>query len=360
MLLARRRVAAYRPFHHAALESAPRALMSREDPTRSMNSGASQGVGTRIVADIGGTNARFATVGKSPRQLERIEVLTCADYPRIDDAIDAYLDRSGITGVTGVCLAVAGPTDEDMIDLPNNDWRFSRASLEAGIGCPLIVVNDFTAQAMCVDLLLENELRWFGDPRPEGKGFRAVLGPGTGLGVAFQTPGGEIVPSEAGHVSFAPTDNHGIELLKALHERCGRVSIERILSGPGLENLYWANARLDRPGTDAPPRRAEEITALAEAGDVLALRTVADFLDILAAFAGDMALTAWATGGVYLSGGVLGKLMPFLEETRFRSRFRDKGRFRSFCDRVPVSWIRAEHPGLLGCSAALVAAERST
>lgn len=310
--------------------------------------------GVRIVADIGGTNARFATIGSTERALERIEVLACADYPRIDDAINAYTRKHELQRVAGVCIAVAGPVGQDRIELPNSHWAFSRKALQSAIGAPLTVINDFTAQALCIDLLREDEVAWLGAPRPAGRGYRAVIGPGTGLGVALQTPAGEVVPSEGGHVGFSPTNEHEIDLLRLLLRRYQRLSIERILSGPGLENLYWANARLEQPdASELPARRAPEIARLAEAGDALAQKTVADFFDILATFAGDIALIAWATGGVYLSGGVLAGLMQLFDGTRFRVRFEDKGRFRGFCETVPIARITAEHPGLLGCCAAL-------
>lgn len=312
--------------------------------------------GVRIVADVGGTNARFATVGSAPPELERVEVVACADYPGIEEAISGYLRRHGIDTVLGVCLAVPGPVEEDPIDLPNSPWSLDRAELEPRIGAPLLVLNDFTAQALSIDLLRNEELTWVGSPRPPDKAYRAVIGPGTGLGVAVQTPAGDIVPSEGGHVSFAPTNHHEIELLRELLERYGRVSAERVLSGPGLENLYWANERLLDPGSEPPDRPAPEIAQMAARGHPVARRTIADFLDILATFAGDVALLAWATGGVFLSGGVSGKLMEFSDVGRFRARFEDKGRFREFCERVPVAWITAEHPGLLGCVAAVRAA----
>lgn len=320
-----------------------------------MNSPTSTGplprsAGARVVADVGGTNARFATVGSSHRELEGVDVLACADYQGLDAAIAAYLRDHGVDAVSSVCLAVPGPVEGDTINLPNSHWSFSRAELEADVGAPLVVLNDFTAQALCLDLLGEEELAWIGDPRPDEKGFRAVIGPGTGLGVAIQSPGGDVVPSEGGHVSFAPTNQHQIGLLRELLGRYGRVSAERVLSGPGLENLYWANAKLGDYGPDLQERRAPEIARLGEQGDRLALETIQDFFDILAAFAGDIALLAWASGGVFLSGGIIGKLEGFFDADRFRARFEDKGRLRDFCERMPVAWITAEHPGLLGCA----------
>ncbi|HSM06435.1 MAG TPA: glucokinase [Longimicrobiales bacterium] len=313
------------------------------------------GPGARIVGDFGGTNARLATLGDTDDALERITVLACADYPHIHDTIRAYLDRHEITEVERVCLAVAGPVDADVVRLPNNGWRFSRKELEATLGAPLTVINDFTAQALCVQLLHPGELSWIGAPRPRPDGIQVVIGPGTGLGVAVRLPSGEVVPSEGGHVGFAPTNTHEIELLRVLLERFGRVSIERLVSGPGLENLYWARSRLDGDPAagSAPTVSAQDVSALAEAGDERALRSVNDLLDLLATFAGDMALANWATGGVYLSGGALRKLMGFLKPERFRARFEAKGRFSGFCADVGVAWIAADHPGLVGCAAAL-------
>ncbi len=308
-----------------------------------------------LVADVGGTNARFATVAGGAGELHRIEVLRCADYPHIDDAIDAYLSMHGIETLSEVCVAVAGPVDQDLADLPNNHWAFSRRALERSLGARLTVINDFTAQALSIDVLGADQLVWFGTPRAVDPGIRTVLGPGTGLGIAVQMVDGDIIPSEGGHVGFAPANEHEIEILGALLPRYRRVSAERLLSGPGLENIFWANRRILHPeesvGREVPPAR--EIGRLAAEGDPLALRAVHDFFDILASFAGDVALFTWSTGGVYLSGGVVRKLSAFLDIERFRARFEDKGRFTRFCETVPLAWITHEYPGLLGCAAAL-------
>lgn len=309
---------------------------------------------TRIVGDLGGTHARFATLGCTG-YLERVDVLACADFPRFEDALAAYRDEHGIRAVAEICLAVAGPAERDPVGLLNNHWSLSRRSLEESLGARVLVINDFTAQALSIEVLGEDDLLWLGTPRPQAPGIRGVVGPGTGLGVAIQMPSGEVVPSEGGHVGFSPVSEHQIDLLRALHSRYRRVSVERLASGPGLENLYWANHRLRSGVVDegAGHRSAPEIGALARQGDPLALRSVEDFFDIFATFAGDLALMAWTQGGIYLSGGVLRHLMPFFDPERFRARFEDKGRFTPFCETVPMAWIRAEHPGLLGCSVAL-------
>ncbi len=310
--------------------------------------------GARVVADVGGTHARFAMLTPAGG-LEGVEVMSCADFPTIEDAIDAYFRSHAVERPAEVCLAVAGPVDQDPVDLPNNHWAFSRHELEKRLGAPLTLINDFTAQALSVDLLAEGDVTWIGTPRPHERGTRVVVGPGTGLGVAIQVADGEVLSSEGGHVGFAPSSDHEIEILRALRTRFRRLSAERLLSGPGLENLYWANWHLRRGQDEAAwtPVTAREVAGLAARGEPLALQTIEDFLDILASFAGDLALTAWATGGVFLSGGILPKLAALFDLQRFRDRFEDKGRFTRFCETVPIGWIRFEHPGLLGCSAAL-------
>lgn len=311
--------------------------------------------GATVVADFGGTNARFATVGDTPRDLEGVEVFRCADHPSLEGAVEAYLQKRHIHNLAEVCIAVAGPVDKDLVDLPNNHWIFSKSQLEAHLGAPLTVINDFTAQALAVDHLVPEEIYWLGAPRPSGQGIRTVIGPGTGLGVAIQMPSGEIIPSEAGHVGFAATSEHEIALLRALFSRYRRVSIERLVSGPGLENIYWANRRIAHPEPEADQvrRSPREIAEMAHNGDPMAQESIEDFFDILASFAGDMALATWATGGIYVSGGVVQKLNKYLDAERFRARFEDKGRFTRFCEEVPVAWIRAEYPGLLGCAVAV-------
>ncbi|MBT8403710.1 MAG: glucokinase [Gemmatimonadetes bacterium] len=311
--------------------------------------------GAVLIADIGGTNARFALVGDTPRDLRGIEVLACADFEGIEDGIARYLERQGVDRIVEACLAVAGPVHEDQVDLPNSHWDFTRSGLRAHLDAPLTILNDFTAQALAIDVLdPDDEVEWIGEPRPREGGVRTVIGPGTGLGVAIQTPRGEVVPSEGGHIHFAPTDNHEIELLRLLIPRYRRVSVERLVSGPGLENLFWANLHLDPGPGDmpGPNRSAKEVVNLAHGGNPTALQAIEDFFDVLAAFCGDMALTSWATGGIYLSGGMMHRLRPFLDPERFRARFEDKGRFTRFCETVAVGWIKVDHPGLLGCAAA--------
>lgn len=310
----------------------------------------------KIVGDIGGTNARFACVTDAGNFYHKLKIYPCLDFPNFQDAIQYYIDYlKNLEDLADfelqeVCLAFAGPIYHDIIDLPNNHWSFSRTKLQRVLGVPVKIINDFTAQTLCLDLLAEDELEWFDEMRPKGNAIRSVIGPGTGLGVSIQMGNGEIIPSEAGHVAFAPRSPHQMELLKLLWTRYERVSIERILSGSGLENLYWANSII--AGKEAN-QAAPEILNLAKQGDDVAEKTIADFFQILACFSGDMAMTAWASDGVYLSGGILPKLWEFFDIQKFRERFQDKGRFSAFCSTVPIAIVQAKQPGLLGCVAAL-------
>lgn len=310
----------------------------------------------KIVGDIGGTNARFACVTDEGNFYHKVKIYACADFPNIDDALESYIDHlrtlsvDGVVQLQEVCLAIAGPVYNDIIDLPNNHWEFSRTKLQRSVGVPVQVINDFTAQTLSLDLLADDELLWFDDMRPTGNNIRAVIGPGTGLGIAIQTVSGEIIPSEAGHIAFAPRTEHQMEILKLMWTRHKRVSVERILSGQGLENLYWANSCI--AGSESN-QKAADILELAKNKDSHAINALEDFFKILACFAGDIALSAWASDGVYLSGGILPKVWEFFDADKFRERFQSKGRFSDFCRTVPIALIKAEQPGLLGCVAAL-------
>jgi glucokinase len=304
----------------------------------------------QIVADIGGTNARFAYVQAHDDELLGIEIFPCADFPFFVDAIRAYMERGHVESVDKICLAVAGPVESDLIDLPNNHWTFSRTELQSSLGVSVTIINDFSAQVLCIEGLTSSELQWIGGARPKGGQVKAVVGPGTGLGVSAMLPGGEIIPSEAGHVGFAPNDDHEADLLKVLWQRYERVSVERVLSGMGLANLYWANCMLDGHERELP---APDVTAGAHAGDPCCVRAVDDFFTILASVAGDVALMMGAVDGVYLSGGILPRLLDLLDEDLFRRRFDNKGRFTEICSEIPVAIVLAQHPGLSGCVAAL-------
>jgi glucokinase len=304
----------------------------------------------QIVADIGGTNARFAHVSTNSDELLGIEILASADFPQFIDTIRHYIERAQLSHIDTICLAVAAPVSQDWIDFGNNHWAFSCAKLREALGIPITLINDFDAQALSIEGLAESELLWIGEPRPSENSVRAVLGPGTGLGVSGLLPGGHIVPSEAGYVGFSPLDDHQDSLHKILRQRYGRVSIEHVLSGMGLSNLYWANSKLLGYDRELSPA---EITAKAKTGDACSLKTVDDFFAILAAVAGDVALMMGASGGVYISGGIVPRLLEDFDAKDFRHRFNDKARVSGLCASTPLAIVLAQQPGLRGCVVAL-------
>ena len=310
-----------------------------------------ESAGWHIVADIGGTNARFALASQAEAPLQCVSVFRCADFVHFEDALEAYqaaLRERSAPQVLSVCLAVAAAVHKDLISLTNHSWQFSRRALQTALGIPVHVLNDFTAQALCLPALGDADVQWL--RRAQGRphaAARTIAGPGTGFGGATLTAAGEVVESEPGHCSFAPVTEHEVQLLQVLWRRHPRICVEQLLSGPGLANLYWANAVLS-----GNPRELEAaaIVKAAEHGDVLALQTLRDFSGILGSVCGDIALSMGSLGGFYLSGGVLEKLGALFDQTLFMTRFVDKGAFRSWCSEVPVARVTLAWPGLLGCA----------
>lgn len=310
-----------------------------------------------LVGDIGGTNARFALAeleGPTPHVGEAVG-LKVADYPRATDAIAAFLAARGLDRPPAVAvIAVAGPVRRGAIDFTNSDWLLSEADLLA-LGCDQArLINDFAALALAAPLLAGADLRAVGpeEAGPSG-GTIAVLGPGTGFGVSAlvrDDRGEAVLSTEGGHVGFAPTDEVEVELLRRLSARHGRVSVERILSGAGLDELHECLRAMD--GLPPEPVAPARITAAALAGDPAALRSVERFCAILGGVAGDFALAYGATGGVLVAGGIAPRIIDILQASAFRARFEDKGRFRDYLAAVPTRVIVRPHAALLGAARA--------
>lgn len=304
----------------------------------------------QLVADIGGTNIRFACVRPDEDELLNIANFQCEEFPRLEDAIAAYLNAIPAHRIIRVCLAVAGPVTGDTVALTNNPWTFSKKELQRTLGVEVLIINDFSAQAYCLDLLKPEELEWLGSPRPTGKNLRVVIGPGTGLGVAGMTAKGEVIPTEGGHISFAPQNPHEIALLQEIWKQYPHVSIEHLLSGPGLCNIYNANNPGSTPDAERTPA---DITTGAMSGDEKCTQTVTDFLAILAAVAGDFAMAMGALDGVYVTGGILPRISSLIDRQLFRSGFTAKGQYETYCAKIPLAFITADNPGLRGCIGAL-------
>lgn len=310
-----------------------------------------------LVGDIGGTNARFALVeleGASPRPREATG-LKVADFPSATDAIATFLASQGLDRPPQVAvIAVAGPVRGGAIDFTNSDWLLSEGDLLA-LGCEQArLINDYAALALAAPLLGGEDLRVVGpDVAGQTGGAIAVLGPGTGFGVSALVRDGRseaVLSTEGGHIGFAPTDEVEIELLRRLSARHGRVSIERLLSGAGLDELHDCLQAME--GRTAGPSAPARITAAALAGDPAALRSVERFCAILGGVAGDFALAYGATGGVLVAGGIAPRIIDLLRASAFRTRFEDKGRFRDYLAAIPTRVIVRPHAALLGAARA--------
>ena len=309
-----------------------------------------------LVGDVGGTNARFALVEAGTMTPVRGHVLKNDQFPSLVAAISAYLVQEGNAQPTRAAIDIAGPVTGDHVKLTNRGWDFSTEAVRRELGLrELIILNDFEALALACPFLPADATEPVG-PRgaPVAGAAMAVLGPGTGLGVAGVVPGRGrwiAVPGEGGHVEMATNIPRLRPALEVAYRQRSRVSAEHWMCGPGLLRMAAdvAEAEGRAIGWTAP----EELVAAA-ASDPFAREMVELFLDQLASVAGDVALTFGARGGVYLGGGVLDHLTPYLDPERFVARFRDKGRLSSFLDGVPLLRITAPTPALFGCTAKLL------
>jgi glucokinase len=310
---------------------------------------------TFLVGDVGGTNCRLATAVFSGGSivLGPVQRFKCADFSTAEEVIDAFLARgSAIASINASVIAVAGPVSNGMVQSTNMPWRMSEAALEGhGFG-RVKLINDFTALVLSIPHLGAEDLRTIGAPEPRRSNeTAAVIGAGTGFGagaLARGLDGHAAIPTEGGHVSFAPVDEVEIEILRILTRRFGRVSVERLLSGPGLINLRHALAVIEgRPSADLHP---EEIVRGAEAGDALSAAAVDRFCAIYGSVAGDFALAYGARGGVFLGGGIAPAILGRLQTGSFRRRFEEKGRFQDYLAAVPTAVIINSNAALLGAA----------
>jgi glucokinase len=306
----------------------------------------------RLVTDIGGTNARFALVGADGRPRDE-RTLKTRDYPGVVEAARTYLYGRDIESAV---LVVAGPVESDQIRLTNCPWSFSLEATKAALEVEeLLAINDFVAQALAVPELEPDDVVQLRGGAPLLDRAVAVIGPGTGLGVAglLRVDGRwRPIPTEGGHVSFAPRDELEIRILQELKRRFGHVSNERLLSGPGLVNL--ANALAVIQGAAFSLSEPEEVvTRAAEQQCAVSIEAIHRFCSLLGAAAGDLALTLGARGGVYLTGGMISHLGSWFETETVIDAFLDKGRFRAYLDPIPVYRIRRQDIGLLGAAVAV-------
>jgi glucokinase len=311
-----------------------------------------------LVGDIGGTNARFARVVDGA--VCDVRTLRVADHASAADALALYLRQIGWRGpLARMTLAIAGSVEGDRVRLTNGGWEFSVAQLAQTLAAgSMQLLNDFEALAWAAPHLRAADLLHLGGGSIDARLPLAIIGPGTGLGVAGCIPdgrGGWIpLPTEGGHVTLAPANDFESDILRLVRTEYPHVSAERLISGIGLPRLHAAIATLR--GAPVEALTPEEITtrALARA-DAVCEATLDSFCAMLGTVAGNLALTLGARGGVFLAGGIAQHMRGALPGSRFRERFEAKGRFASYLAPIATVLITAEHAALVGCAAAAAA-----
>ncbi len=306
-----------------------------------------------IVADIGGTNARFSRVSLANLCLDKVAVYPCATFASLADALQHYQQEQQLTALQHVAIAIACPVTGDDVSMTNFHWQFSISAMQRQLGLSrLLVMNDFTAVAMSLPALTPDNKVQLGKGMAQLDKPMAVLGAGTGLGVAhLVNVNGQFIPlpGEGGHIDWAAQTEQEWFIQQMLSKEYGHVSPERLLSGPGLEAIYRALALHRR--LDVAPLSAGEIGQQALAGtSELATATVAQFFASLGSVAGDLALTLSTFGGVYVAGGIAPKLLPLMAASEFRTRFEAKGRFSAFNRQIATYIVTEPQPGLLGAA----------
>lgn len=314
----------------------------------------------RLLADIGGTNARFALLPNGASAPEQESNLICGQFEGLEQAARHYLAGVGNPSVSDAAIDVATAVTGDFVKLTNSPWAFSIEQTRRQLGLRrLLVLNDFTALALSVPQLGAEEVRQVGRGTPLEGAALAILGAGTGLGVSglFRSAARWVpIEGEGGHTAFSPMDEREDGVLRVLRERFGHVSTERLASGPGLVNIYRALSTLDH---DVPKElEPQHIGELGMSGqDPRCLEALRMFCAVLGTAAGNLTVTLGARGGCYIGGGIVPKLGDWFDRSPFRARFEHKGRFSTYCAAVPTYVILAGNPALRGLAAALNAAQ---
>lgn len=306
-----------------------------------------------LLGDIGATNARFSLLANGA--LGPITEFEVARYARFPDVVAAFLNmHRDQAQVTQALLAAAGPVEGERCKLTNCSWIIDGDELRTTFRLARVrLVNDFAATAYSLPSLSAGDLHAIGGGQAVPGAPMAVLGPGTGLGVACLVPGAKepvVIAGEGGHATFAAASQREDAVIDYLRRQFGHVSAERVVSGHGLENLYGAIAALDQ--REARSRDAAEITKTALDGSCrTAVAALEMFCAFLGAFSGSVALTFGARGGVYIAGGIAPRIVTFMGRSQFRRRFEDKGRLRPYLEAIPSNVVVHAAAAFMGLKA---------
>ena len=312
-----------------------------------------------LVADIGGTHARFGLIDGPGRSIARVQRLRAAEHASLIEAVRAYLASlpPSFPAPTRACFAVAAPLEGDAVTFTNSHWNFLRSKLRSELGLDqLQVLNDFEALALALPRLGSDGLRAHG-VRPRPRGSLAVVGPGTGLGVAglIETATGWCaIPGEGGHATLSAADDFETAVLAAARCELEHVSAERLLSGLGLPLLHRAVGVASGRCVDVEAPSAEFIVKRGSDGsDAGCALTLSVFCAMLGSFAGNVALTLGARGGLYIGGGIVPRIADLFFASAFRERFEAKGRYRAYLQAIPTALILDPQAALIGAALAL-------
>ena len=316
-----------------------------------------------LVADIGGTNARFGLVDpaldKSILNYTAQEQITlsCANYPDMASMVKACCAEFKIAMPEHACFAIAGPIENGFVKMTNLSWKFSIKELRDKLGLKTLhVINDFAALAYATPFLLDQEMKTLYAAKSHPESPIVVMGPGTGFGMAILIPDQgrwRIIPTEGGHASFAPTNEKELAIKSFLLKEQSHVSVENILSGAGLVNLYRALAYIG--GVKAQPYTPAEVSTKGLSNeDAICRDAVVTFCNTLGAVAGDKAVSAGARGGVVIGGGITPKLLSLLPETNFIERYKNKGPMSQYVSDISIKLILNDKAALVGSAAWLI------
>ncbi len=315
-----------------------------------------------LVADIGGTNARLGLVTGYNKQnntftLDHTHTFPSADFSSLESVVTQYFDLIKPLRPVRACLAVAGPVKGNFVHLTNLGWQFDVDTLARRFDfTALEVINDFAAFAYAAPYLDTSKNVAIKPGTADEQANIAVLGPGTGFGAAALVKNGDnaaVLSCEAGHITLAGVTELDAKLIKEIKKEQNHVSVETVFSGPGLERLYRAMARVQ--GATVKTYSAAQISELAMSGQCdVCLATLRQFCDWIGSVAGDLALTFGARGGVYIGGGILPRMVTYLQNGAFCERFSNKGIMAPYVSNIPVTLVTQNNIPFIGAAACLI------
>ena len=305
-----------------------------------------------LVGDIGGTNARFALVAPGKSELMSIKTLQCTKFETVQEAINSYISSINDAEIVSACIASAGTTHLDVFKPANNDWVINKSNVSSALNdIQVNWINDFSAQALATTTLKSNDVIVINKGAVQPERVRLVIGPGTGLGTCglINSSNGWVpLPAQGGHSDFAPNSSLEIEIWTLLQKQFGHVAVERILSGPGIVNLYKALCQINEK--EVLFNSPSEITsaAIKVNPDSMSKETLHLFCRIFGSVTGTIALSTGCLGGIYITSDLVRNFLDFFIDSDFLKSFEDKGRLKYYMTDIPIFISKKENMGLIG------------